>query len=274
MRNGTMARLLIHGDPHYEVSSKAASNVDIADVHMQLAELAFDQEVDAVINLGDTCDNNHPRPQTIASIISVNLLLAEEGVISINLVGNHDISTKHSHALTPLVGLHENVVVVEKPSLLSVCECDIIVLPYITRQQVVKWTMRRSARIMQGRTGSDKQTIRKALSRLHNPQAYLDAKAQKLIDKTTEGVLAVGHLDIHGARAGSEEMMLRGGKLNLPDCIRNSDKPVAYVGGHIHQPQIIRTKPWPIVTVGSLIHTDFSERHETKGVIILELDDV
>lgn len=266
-----MPTVLIHGDPHYEVSSKAAASVDVDDVYQQIVEAAIDRGVDAVINLGDTCNSNHPRPQTTAAIIRNNLALADEDILVFNLVGNHDISTKHAHALTPLIDLHENVKVVEKPEMIDVCGCDVIALPYITRQQVVRWTHKRSKAIMQGRTGVDKEVVRKALSRLRNPQAYIETKAQKLIDAADDGVLVVGHLDVTGSRAGAEEMLLRGGKLVLPTCITSSDKPIAYIGGHIHKPQLVRSKPWPIAIVGSLIHTDFAERHETKGFIILEL---
>lgn len=266
-----MVKILIHGDAHYEVSTAAAAAVNVDDVYQEIIQIAADKEVDAVINLGDTCDNNHPRPQTIAAVINNALDLAERGIHVVTLVGNHDLSSKHSHSMTPLEDLHENVSVIEKPSLIDVCGIQILALPYITRQQVVRWTKKRSEQIMKGRTGADKQVIRKALSKLQNPQSYMDSRCESLLKKANSGALVIGHLDIDGSKAGAEDMMLRGGKLRLPKCVRDSDKPVAYIGGHIHKPQIVRSSPWPILVVGSLVHTDFAERHETKGVIILEL---
>jgi DNA repair exonuclease SbcCD nuclease subunit len=80
------------------------------------------------------------------------------------------------------------------------------------------------------------------------------------------------HQCVEGATCGPGNFTFRFG----PDVIRRSDLPrnvVATLSGHIHRHQILqRGDGPPVIYAGSTERTSFAEAAETKGFVLLELD--
>jgi len=75
------------------------------------------------------------------------------------------------------------------------------------------------------------------------------------------------HLNVDGAKAGSEESFLIGGDLRMPLQIAR-ELPCPIFNSHIHKRQEM---PPNIHMPGSIIPTDFGDRDGNKGYLVLEL---
>jgi len=97
--------------------------------------------------------------------------------------------------------------------------------------------------------------------------------AQEYIDKSFEEARAVkaravfSHLNVDGARGGSEESFLIGGDLRMPLLIAK-ELPCPVFNSHIHRRQEL---PPNIHMPGSIIPTDFGDRDGNKGYLTVEL---
>ncbi len=105
-------------------------------------------------------------------------------------------------------------------------------------------------------------------------EATLQRIMESLVDRVNddEPALLVAHGTVPGAVFGMERSVLLGQDLLLsPSMLK--DKRYDYVAlGHIHKHQVLHDDP-PIVYSGSIERIDFGEAHESKGFVLVELDD-
>lgn len=93
--------------------------------------------------------------------------------------------------------------------------------------------------------------------------------AQEVVDQFFDEVpddgIVFTHLDVDGARVGTEGRHLRGKWLGMPDSAYR--KGIRIVNGHLHQRQRFRN----VVMPGSLLPTNMDEREDDKGYVVLEV---
>lgn len=81
-------------------------------------------------------------------------------------------------------------------------------------------------------------------------------------------IVVVCHSHFSGALIGAESFMIAGGVREMPGLEGAS----LVVSGHIHKRQEIKRGTYNIVYVGSMERSDFAERDEEKGFMLLDLD--
>lgn len=209
------------------------------------------------VMLGDMFHGNRPTPRAWAAF---NRALFEYDIPTIVVAGNHDHAAydpvremyhaKWTEQVEPevvwgnelVLGNKENLICCPRwPCIVDVGErAKILVAPYV-----------------------------------HNPAAMdeFGRTAQELINVAFDEALKMGdevkaafcHLDVDGARAGTEGVYLRGGKLQIPmDLAERCPFPI--INGHIHR----RQQMGNIYMPGSLVPTDFGDVDGGKGYTLLE----
>jgi exonuclease SbcD len=231
----------------------------------QVAGIAIDRRVDAVLLAGDVFDSPAPPPEAEKLVYDFFARLLPERIACVVIAGNHDHPRKLGALASLLEGLRIHVRpevrppadggVVRVPSRDGSEEAAVAVLPFVPERKIVdactvmdaeyKWYEAYSARIEQ----------------------ILAALVKSLPANSVQIVLA--HLLVDGARVGTGERELHLGQLYgvNPQQLPSS---VQYIGlGHLHRPQEILA-PARTLYSGSLIELDFGEREQDKRVVVFE----
>jgi exonuclease SbcD len=231
----------------------------------QVAGIAIERKVDAVLLAGDVFDSPSPSPEAEKLVYDFLARLLPERVACVVIAGNHDHPKKLAALATLLERLQIHVRaevrppadggVVRVPSRDGSEEAAIAVLPFVPERKVVdacavmdaeyKWYEAYSGRIEQ----------------------ILAALAKALPPTTVNVILA--HLMVDGARVGTGERELHLGQIyginpqQLPSTAQ-------YIGlGHLHRPQEILA-PARTLYAGSLVELDFGEKEQDKRVVVFE----
>jgi len=231
----------------------------------QVAEIAIDRKVDAVLVAGDVFDSPAPPPEAEKLVYDFLARLLSERIACVVIAGNHDHPRKLGALASLLEGLRIHVRpdvrppeqggVVRLASRDGTEEARVAVLPFVPERKVVdacavmdaehKWYEAYSSRIEQ----------------------ILAALVKALPVDTVNLVLA--HLLVDGARVGTGERELHLGQIygvnpqQLPSTVQ-------YIAlGHLHRPQEVLA-PAKTRYPGSLIELDFGEQEQDKSVVILE----
>lgn len=80
----------------------------------------------------------------------------------------------------------------------------------------------------------------------------------------------LGHMLLREAALGPEEFH-KSDALSLDEVIARYPGCTAYLFGDVHEHQVLRQKPLALY-IGSIVPTDFGERHDPKGVVLIEQD--
>ena len=231
----------------------------------QVAAIAIDRKVDAVLLAGDVFDSPAPPPEAEKLVYDFFARLLPERIACVVIAGNHDHPRKLGALASLLEGLRIHVRpevrppadggVVRVPSRDGNEEAAVAVLPFVPERKIVdactvmdaeyKWYEAYSARIEQ----------------------ILVALARSLPPKSVQIVLA--HLLVDGARVGTGERELHLGSVygvnpqQLPSTVQ-------YIAlGHLHRPQEVLA-PAKTRYPGSLVELDFGEEEQEKSVVILD----
>lgn len=96
--------------------------------------------------------------------------------------------------------------------------------------------------------------------------------AKRLIEKLDEEypAIIVGHFSVSGAEVGSEKIFELYGEATVPVKELMSSKVQATFLGHIHKRQVF--EKGKVRYIGSMDRIDFSERDESKGSTLLDID--
>jgi exonuclease SbcD len=231
----------------------------------EVARIASEARVDAVLVAGDVFDSPAPAPEAEKLVYDFLARLLAERIACVVIAGNHDHPRKLGALASLLEGLRIHVRpdvrppeqggVVRLASRDGREEARVAVLPFVPERRVVdactvmdaehKWYEAYSSRIEQ----------------------ILAALVRGLPADTVNLVLA--HLLVDGARVGTGERELHLGQIygvnpqQLPTTVQ-------YIAlGHLHRPQEVLA-PAKTRYPGSLIELDFGEEEQDKSVVILE----
>jgi len=259
-------RFLHTADWHVGKPLRGRSRLDeMAAAVTQVADVAIDGKVDAVLVAGDVFDSPAPPPEAEKLVYDFLARLLAERIACVVIAGNHDHPRKLGALASLLEGLRIHVRpdvrppeqggVVRLASRDGREEARVAVLPFVPERRVVdactvmdaehKWYEAYSRRIEQ----------------------ILAALVRGLPADTVNLVLA--HLLVDGARVGTGERELHLGQIygvnpqQLPSTVQ-------YIAlGHLHRPQEVLA-PAKTRYPGSLIELDFGEQEQDKSVVILE----
>ena len=231
----------------------------------EVARIALEARVDAVLVAGDVFDSPAPPPEAEKLAYDFLARLLPERIACVLIAGNHDHPRKLGALARLLEGLRIYVRpevrpagqggVVAVPSRDGSEEARVAVLPFVPERKVVD-----ACQIL----GPEYEWYEAYARRIEQVLAYL---TRDLTPATVNLVLA--HLLISGARVGTGERPLHLGEIygvNAQQLPGN----VQYIGlGHLHRPQEVLA-PSRTFYAGSLIELDFGEREQDKRVVVVD----
>jgi exonuclease SbcD len=260
-------RFLHTADWHVGKPLRGRSRMDeYARALEQVARIAVDQKVDAVLVAGDVFDSPAPPPEAEKLVYDFLARLVPETIACVLIAGNHD----HPRKLGALASLLEGLKIHVRPEVRPPDqggvvplasrdgreEARIAVLPFVPERRVVDACMVMDA----------EHKWFEAYGR--RIEEILAALVRGLPPSTVNLVLA--HLLVDGARVGTGERELHLGQIygvnpqQLPSTVQ-------YVAlGHLHRPQEVLA-PAKTRYPGSLIELDFGEQEQDKSVIVLDV---
>jgi len=231
----------------------------------QVARIALEAKVDAVLVAGDVFDSPAPPPEAEKLVYDFLARLLAERIACVVIAGNHDHPRKLGALAVLLEGLRIHVRPEVRPpeagGVVSLASRDgseqarVAVLPFVPERRVVDACL-----VM----GPEHQWYEEYARRV---EQILAALVKGLTPATVNVVL--GHLLVDGARRGTGERELHLGQVYgvNPQQLPSS---VQYIGlGHLHRPQEV-TAPSKTFYAGSLIELDFGEQEQDKRVVVFE----
>ncbi len=258
-------RFLHTGDWHVGKTLRGRSRADEhRAVLAEIADIADDREVDAVLVAGDLFDTAAPGPESEEIVYEILLRLARERTV-IAIAGNHD-NPNRFHAVRPLLGLGNVIALprVARPGDGGVVEVStpsgqrarIALLPFVSQRGIVKAEalMTKDADEHAGAYAERLATVLSQLSGEADPSAVN---------------LVLAHAMVHGGTMGGGERSAHTVfQYSIPTAAFPAD--YHYVAlGHLHRAQQLRDQP-PICYSGSPLQLDFGETADAKSVTIVE----
>jgi exonuclease SbcD len=231
----------------------------------EVARVAVDRKVDAVLIAGDVFDSPAPPPEAERLVYDFLARLLPERIACVLIAGNHDHPRKLAALARLLEGLRIHVRAEVRPSdqggVVAVASRDgreqarVAVLPFVPERKVID-----ACAVM----GEEHEWYAAYAQRIEQILALLTAGFGP---RTVNLVLA--HALVAGARVGTGERPLHLGEIygltaqQLPGDVQ-------YVGlGHLHRPQELMA-PSRTAYAGSLLELDFGETEQEKRVVIVE----
>jgi len=228
-------------------------------------QYGIDHNVDLFLFSGDAYKNRDPSQTQQREFARRIARLAETRIPVFMTVGNHDLPHVSNRAtaleIFPTLAV-ENVTV---GSTLATCVAEtrqgplqIVALPWIRIGQFMAKEETRNLTLEQ-----IKELVEARLTSL------LEDEVARL-DPAVPAVLCA-HITVSGARLASERSMMLGNDhvLGLGTVANQAFDYVAL--GHIHKQQTLAQHP-PVVYPGSIQRIDFSEEHDDKGFMLIEID--
>jgi exonuclease SbcD len=228
-------------------------------------DYAITRAVDLVLFSGDAYKNRDPSQTHQREFARRIARLSSAGIPVFLIVGNHDLPHVANRATALEIFPTLAVANVTVGSTLDTTRVEtnagplqIVALPWIRIGQFMAKEETRDLSL---------DEITKAVeARL---TAHLDEEIAGL-DPALPALLCA-HVTVSGAKVGSERSMMLGNDhvLSLGAVANPAFDYVAL--GHIHKHQMLTQNP-PVVYPGSIQRIDFSEEHEEKGFMLIELD--
>lgn len=249
-------------DPNTGLSSRLG---DFLYTYDELVDYAIDTSVDLALFCGDAYKSRDPSQTHQREFARRIARLADAGIPTFLLVGNHDTPQVVAQATALEIFPTLNVANVHIGDRLRTYRVEtgdgplqVIALPWIKRSDFLATDATR------GMTHREiNEAIEQGISRA------IQAQAERL-DSSIPAVLA-GHVTISQSTLASEQTMMLGHDhvlLNSSVALPQLD----YVAlGHIHRHQALSQNPH-VVYSGSLQRVDFGEEKDDKGFCIIEID--
>jgi exonuclease SbcD len=231
----------------------------------EMASIAREHEVDAVLVCGDVFDTAAPTPESERIAYRALLDLAATGTRVVVIAGNHD-SDRRWQAVQPLLELGAIITrpvfadpetsVVEVPSKDGREVMLVAALPFLSQRWVVK-----AAQLMGGEASESAQLYEERYRKLTD---WLCARFRP----DTVNVVAA-HAFVHGSDpSGSERAAHLSSAYGVPATVFPAT--AHYVAlGHLHRPQQM-AGPCPIRYCGSPLQLDFGEAGQRKVAVVVE----
>lgn len=259
-------RFLHTADWHVGKTLRARSRIDeFAAALDEVARIAIDGRVDALLVAGDVFDSPAPPPEAERLVYDFLARLIPERIACVLIAGNHDHPKKLGALARLLEGLRIHVRADVRPAsqggVVSLASRDgneearVAVLPFVPERKAVE-----ACQLMEPEYAWYQEYAR---------------RLEQILGRLTAGFtpatvnLALAHVLVDGARVGTGERPLHLGEiygLNAQQLPAN----VQYIGlGHLHRPQEILA-PSRTFYAGSLVELDFGEREQDKRVVLVE----
>ena len=241
-------KLLVTGDWHIGVSTYGVLDeygrnsrlLDVSATIDKVAQLAIDQKVDAFILCGDVFHTNRPSTEEQLVFMSFLMQMEKAQITTRIIIGNHDYNSQlgKGHALRLFQEMYWNHVKIM----------------HETTWEALPGTKDACLFCFYPFAGEKPDFAVKEKYYAHNR-----------ISKT----LLVCHSHLEGAVVGAEPYEIKSDRATkfkdlLVDCV---------LAGHFHKPQVLCQKPLAFYP-GSIQAVDFNERLDTKGVVLLQTDDM
>jgi len=259
-------RFLHTADWHVGKTLRGRSRLDeYAAALDEVAGIASDRKVDAVLIAGDVFDSPAPPAEAERLVYDFLARLLPERIACVVIAGNHDHPRKLAALSRLLEGLRIHVRAEVRPpeqgGVVALASRDggeqarVAVLPFVPERKVFDACV-----VM----GPEYDWYNAYAQRIEQILGFLTAG---LGPDTVNLVLA--HALISGARVGTGERPLHLGDIyglsaqQLPTNVQ-------YIGlGHLHRPQELMA-PAKTAYAGSLVELDFGEKEQEKRVVIVE----
>lgn len=258
-------RFLHTGDWHVGKTLRGRSRADEhRAVLAEIADIADDRKVDAVLVAGDLFDTAAPGPESEEIVYEVLLRLARDRTVVV-IAGNHD-NPNRFHAVKPLLGLGNVIALprVARPDDGGVVEVStksgeharIVLLPFVSQRGIVK------AEALMSQDADEHAGV--YAERLANVLAELCTTADPDVVN-----MVLAHAMVHGGTMG-------GGERSAHTVFQYSIPTAAFPGdyhyvalGHLHRAQQLGDQP-PLCYSGSPLQLDFGETEDAKSVNVVE----
>ena len=233
----------------------------------QIVDTAIAERVDLVLFAGDAYKDRTPSPTYQREWGRRIIRLAQVGIPTLLLIGNHDLSPAagRANALQEFDTLQvPHIHVLGKPAFLGPSELEnlplqVLAIPWISRSGLM-------AALEMSATQPEKvlAEIEERLS--HLIQNWLETADPQL------PTLLTAHASVQGAMYGSERSVMLGSDLVLPGSLVR-DPRLDYVAlGHIHKAQNLNENGYPpVVYPGSIERVDFGEAQDEKSFVIAHI---
>lgn len=242
-----MTKIVTSTDWHADAATLGVRRYDeVAAAVDESVDVAIDERADCYICLGDISDPDSGGDTFRAQFVMIRaaMKLANAGVRSIWLAGNHDVCEDGTGAttLTPLLALESTqlVHVAEQPRLVWLDPgLAVLCLPFM------------------------------AVSHGHDIAAAASALWPSELNSGMPRVIVASHLTVPGVVAGEETTeMPRGRDVVYP--FEQTKRAVLRLQGHYHHRQTFDARDGgpPLVIPGSLARLSFSDEHEPSYLVI------
>ncbi len=231
------------------------------EVLAEIATIASNEEVDAVVVAGDTFDLAAPTPESEEIVYQAFLNLARVAPVVV-VAGNHD-NPRRLRAVAPLLDLGRVTVVdqLRKPEDGGVLRVEGTPLQIAA----VPWQSQRA--IVTSDDLMDKDGFEHSLDYAQRMKRVIAALVSHMPEDAV--TVLVGHIMVAGAEmGGSERAVHTVFEYSVPALAFPGS--LSYVAlGHLHRMQRV---PGAVPTwySGSPLHLDFGERTDEKGVLVID----
>lgn len=244
-----MTRLLVTSDWHGDAITCGINRFeDVERGANETVEYMRRENIDGYLMLGDLTDPDNTRShRAVALAMATAVRVQAEKKPSIWLGGNHDVIEDGygTTTLSPLRALKPYVNVIERPMFGVVAQLHayFVCFPYVAR---------------------------------HQAYDAVEHVADALEDYGKHGkgwpVVVLSHLNVEGAKTGSESTTLsRGRDHHLPvEQISQAFPDALILQGHYHKPQVIEAHGMKVHVCGSLERLRFDEENDDCGFLVVE----
>ncbi|MGD0005014.1 MAG: exonuclease SbcCD subunit D [Anaerolineaceae bacterium] len=234
----------------------------------RIVDTAIDERVDLVLFAGDAYKDRTPSPTYQREWGRRIMRLAQAGIPTLLLIGNHDLSPAagRANALQEFDTLQvPHIQVLSKPAFLGPTELEnlplqVLAIPWISRSGLM-------AALEMSASQPEKvlAEIEERLSQLI--QGWLESADPQL------PTILTAHASVEGAQYGSERSVMLGSDMLLPGSLVR-DARLDYVAlGHIHKAQNLNENGYPpVVYPGSIERVDFGEAQDEKSFVIARIE--
>jgi exonuclease SbcD len=260
-------RLLHTSDWHVGKTIRGRSRLEeFASALDEVAGIATQERVDAVLLAGDIYEHRSPAPEADRLVFETFVRLHHAGIPVVTIPGNHD-SAMRMDALEKLL---EAIGVVVVPRVVPPEAGGLVEIP--SRDGTERALIACVPFVPERRFG-DAASLFAATDEWY--QGYAEGMGN-LFAAMTEGFrdhavnVLMAHVFTDGAIPGGGEHQVT---IGIEYAVSPARLPAtaSYVAlGHVHRPQPVRGAPSPTRYAGSLLQLDFGEREQTKSVAIVD----
>jgi exonuclease SbcD len=258
------------GFSHGKINPESGINTRLEDFIKSLSsciDRALNEPVDLVIFAGDAFPDATPPPYVQEAFASQFRRLADAGIPTILLVGNHDQHSQGNGGASLCIYRTLAVpgfIVGDRIDLYRLStphgDIQIVTLPWLTRSTLLT---------RPETEGLSLAEINYLL--IERLQIVLEGEVRRR-DPHIPTIL-LGHLMVDRANLGAEKFLAVGKGFNIPLNLLIREEFDYIALGHVHKHQNLNpTNDPPVVYPGSIERVDFSEEKEDKGYVIVKLE--